>query len=103
MNEEEVLYAVNRDIEPEEFYALCDENLRLHRKAIQESYDLLKEKEVPDKYIFVIIANRYENPYKEGDIFAFTDQKRLESQLSFVREHVLFCLSPYTCLSLCRH
>jgi len=96
----EVQYAVDKNQEPEKFYARCDENLLLHRQSIQESYDTLIEKGVPEKYIFVINANR-NDPSKQGDIFAFTDQERLEEVLSWVREHASLCLSPDVFVNLC--
>lgn len=93
-------YVINRNEEPEKFFALCDENLRLHRKVIGESYEALKEKGVPEKYIFVVQVNR-DDPSKQGDIFAYTNQDRLEETLHSVRSGAEVCLSPDVFIFIC--
>lgn len=93
-------YYVDKKKEPERFYALCDENLQKHRLVIQESYDSLIEKGVPEAYIYVINANR-DDDERKGDIFAYTNKARLEEAIDYVREHARYCHSPDVFIFIC--
>lgn len=99
MSEKSVEY--HREREPEKFYALCDENLALHEKAIKESYDRLIEAGVPEKFIFVINANGPYDPSKQGDLFAYRNKTRLNETLNSVRTGAQVCCSPDVFVFLC--
>lgn len=95
-------YHVDRDIEPEKFYALCDKNRRIHEEMIQQTYDDLICNGVPEKYIFVIHANRNINGEPEkGDVFPYSDKSRLEQVLSSIRNSAKLCCSPDVFITLC--
>ena len=93
-------YYINKDEDTEKFYALCDENLRQHQKVIQESYDTLIKNGVPEKYIFVINANR-DDDEQQGDLFAYNNKERLEEVLYFIRNYAKRCHSPDIYFHLC--
>lgn len=94
MTEKEASYAIDRNMEPAKFFALCDENLRRHLHVIHESHGRLTKSGVPEKYIFVIQANSDDGGRKEGDIFAYTNKERLEETLHSVRNGAQVCCSP---------
>lgn len=97
----EEAYFVARDEEPEKFFALCDENLRLHRQVIQESHDALREAGVPEEYIFVIQVNRDDGGRKQGDITPYAKQDKLERDLELVKRRARLCHSPDVFIFLC--
>lgn len=99
MSEKSVEY--HREREPEKFYALCDENLALHEKAIKESYDRLIKVGVPEKFIFVINANGPYDPSKQGDLFAYSNKTRLNEMLNSVRTSAQVCCLPDVFVFLC--
>lgn len=95
-------YFVARDEEPEKFFALCDENLRLHRRVIQESHDALREAGVPEEYIFVIQVNRDDREREQGGgITPYAKQDKLERDLELVKRRARLCHSPDVFIFLC--
>lgn len=92
-------YYVDKKKEPEKFYDLCDKNLLIDDAAIRESYEKLKENGVPEKYIFVVNANR--DLDKKGDVFAYSNQDRLERALHSVRDGAQYCHSPSVTIFIC--
>ena len=95
LRKDEASYSVDRREEPDKFYALCDENRRNHEQRIEETRAVLIEAGVPEKYIFVIQANRGENGTPEaGDLFAYSNKARLAEALGSIKECAYVCCSP---------
>lgn len=92
-------YYVDKKQDPEKFYDLCEKNLLIDDAAIRESYEKLKESGIPEKYIFVVNANR--DIDKKGDVFAYSNQDRLEKALHSVRDRAQHCHSPSATLFIC--
>lgn len=84
--------AVHRDWEPELFSLMCGINTVLHMDAIKKSYDALIGDGIPERFIFIVNANRSGPPL--GEIFAYNDKVRLRNSLNWVREKAQICCSP---------
>ena len=96
----ESFFTYDKRENPEAFNALCDTNRLMNEADIQESYQKLVEAGVPEKYIFVIQANRDDN-LKRGDLFSYSNKARLEETLSCIKESASICCSPDVFIFLC--
>jgi hypothetical protein len=73
----------SKEKEPDLFYERCKSLYQRDRGHIETARNALLEKDVPEKYIFVCQTNRSN---KEGDIFPYDDNERVEGQLNFIRD-----------------
>lgn len=81
----------DRNTEPEQFEAQCQENTAHHERVIQADYERLVKAGVPEKYIYVMQVN---SGGGEGDLYAFNDKNRVDRQLNCVKRGATVVCSP---------
>jgi hypothetical protein len=96
----QVGYYIDKRKEPENFYALCRENFIIHSDALKKSYDKLISEGVPEKYIYMVHANR-DDDEKKGNLIAYQDIQAVDRALHFISDNIFVCHKPDVFVCVC--
>jgi len=97
------MLSYNKAKEPELFYAITNQQYQSNKRFLEEESQRLVKAGVPLKYIHVIQANR-DDPQRNGDFFAYSNQDYLEKALTHTRYKARMVYDPevyqYACVDL---